>query len=237
MNEQHVLTYGSSYIEFDIIRRDRKTLEIAVYPDSSVQVVAPLRADIDKIYAKVEKRAAWIQKQQSYFQQFAHRKTPRNYISGETHLYLGKQYKLKVIQHIQKRVLLKRGMIIVQSHYASNPKVTQEMLDKWYKHNAQIKFHERLQACLKSFPNTAEFTPNNVLIRDMSSRWGSMTNKGNIVLNKRLIKAPLPCIDYVVTHELCHMRFPRHDKQFYDFLDSIMPDWERRKYKLERSLV
>ena len=95
--ESHCLRYGEREIRYEIVRRRRKTLEIAVTPDGSVVVVAPLDAPLNAIEAKLKKRAAWITRQQRYFSQFLPRTPERRYIAGETHLYLGRQYRLKVI--------------------------------------------------------------------------------------------------------------------------------------------
>ena len=96
----HCLQYGNQKIRFEIVRRPRSTLEIAVEPDSSVVIAAPLDATLDVIEAKLRKRAAWIRRQQRYFSHFLPRTPERKFVAGETHLYLGRQYRLKVGLHI-----------------------------------------------------------------------------------------------------------------------------------------
>ena len=93
MPERHSIRYGEHRIDFSIMRRDRTTLEIAVEPDASVVVAAPRDAQLAAIEEKVRKRAAWIQRQQRYFIQFLPRTPDRQYVAGETHLYLGRQYR------------------------------------------------------------------------------------------------------------------------------------------------
>lgn len=158
-------------------------------------------------------------------------------MSGESHLYLGRQYRLKVIRHVQKGVKLERGTLLVQTHYPERPDVTRDLVEEWYSERAKLKFNERLATCLDLFPDPEFFQPKGFLIRQMVSRWGSMTPAGTLVLNKQLVKAPLSSIDYVIVHELCHMQYPDHSSNFYGFLERIMPDWEKRKMSLERMVT
>jgi predicted metal-dependent hydrolase len=139
----HVLQYGDCEIRYEIVRRPRKTLEIAVEPDASVVIAAPLEATLDAIEAKLRKRAAWVTRQQRYFSQFLPRTPEKQFVGGETHLYLGRQYRLKVIPHLREGVKLVRGFIIVQTHRPSSPEVTRELVEDWYRDRARMKFPER----------------------------------------------------------------------------------------------
>jgi predicted metal-dependent hydrolase len=231
------IAYGAQTIDFAVVRRDRTTLEIAVEPDMSVVVAAPEGATIDDISAKVRKRAAWIRRQQRYFAQFLPRKTERIYLAGETHLYLGRQYRLKVVPAVQQEVKLSRGFILVNSHYPDRPKVTEQLLEDWYKARANIKFRERLEINLERFSKPESFRPAGLTIKSLAQRWGSMSPAGRLLLNRRLIQAPVDAIDYVITHELCHVAEPNHGADFFALMRQVMPDWERRKVRLERCMA
>ena len=145
MPERHSILYGEHWIDFSIVRRDRTTLEIAVEPDASVVVAAPRDAQLAAIEEKVRKRAAWIQRQQRYFIQFLPRTPDRQYVAGETHLYLGRQYRLKIVPHVQATVKLVRGFIVVQTHRPERTEVTRELVEGWYRERAYVKFVERLE--------------------------------------------------------------------------------------------
>lgn len=229
--------YGNGLIAFRLERRDRKTLAISVTPDSEVEVVAPIDAQLEKILDMVRRRASWIRRQQRFFVQFQPRTPERQYVSGETHLYLGRQYKLKVIPHIQQQVKLHRGHLMVQSTRPKNRDVTEMLVEQWYRERAQAKFRERLALCQERLPNPGAFQPAGLVIMQLRQRWGSMTPSGRLVLNRTLIQASVDAIDYVITHELCHMRHKHHGPAFLNFLGRVMPDWERRKLKLERQLA
>ncbi len=235
--ECHSIQYGESRITFAIVRRERRTLEIAVEPDASVVVAAPRNTPLAAIEAKVRKRAAWIQRQQRYFNQFLPRTPDRRYVAGETHLYLGRQYRLKVVPHIQASVKLARGSIVVQTHRPDRADVTRELVEAWYRECAHAKFAERLELNLLRFPAPDDFRPKGLIIRHFRQRWGSMSPSRRLLLNRRLIEAPMDTIDYVITHELCHIAIPHHGPEFFEILNRVMPDWRERKEKLEMRMA
>ena len=113
---------------------------------------------------------------------------------------------------------------------------TRELVRDWMFQRAQIKFAERLDICRGRFPDPEKVVPNSIIIRELSLRWGSMTGRRNLVLNRTLIGASTEAIDYVITHELCHIDHPHHGSAFFDQLRRVMPDWEERKLKLERRM-
>jgi predicted metal-dependent hydrolase len=231
------LTYGSGQIAFRLARRNRNTLAISVNPDAEVEVIAPMSASLEKVFEKVRKRAPWIQRQKRFFTQFKPRAPERKYVSGETHLYLGRAYKLKIISHIQRQVKLYRGRLIVQSLKPKKREVTKALVEQWYHERAQAIFRERLALCQRRFSKPEDFEPAGLVIMQLRQRWGSMTPTGKLILNRVLIRASVDAIDYVITHELCHMRHNHHGGAFFDLLDRVMPDWEKRKLKLECQLA
>jgi predicted metal-dependent hydrolase len=201
-----------------------------------IKVIAPIDASIDAIHEKVRKRASWIKKQRSFFQQFHPRTTARMFISGETHLYLGRQYKLKVKYHTLEKVKLNGGDLIVQSSQPRKSDMTKALLESWYHERALIKYAERLEICRHFFPNPEEYRPSQLIIRQLKQRWGSMTPQHKLILNRTLIRASVDTIDYVITHELCHIKYKNHGSGFAKLMGKVMPDWEWRKIKLERLL-
>ena len=115
--------------------------------------------------------------------------------------------------------------------------MTKTLLRAWYRERAHVKFRERLALCQQKFPNPEAFEPSGLVVRQLQQRWGSMTPSGKLILNRALIRASVDAIDYVITHELCHLCHHHHGPEFYRLLDGVMPDWERRKAKLERQLA
>jgi predicted metal-dependent hydrolase len=237
MGERIQVRYGEEVIEVEIRRRDRSTLEIAVEPDATVVATAPMGATREAIAEKIRKRAGWVLRQQRFFSQYLPRTPERQCVAGETHLYLGRQYRLKIVQHIQAKVRLERGFINVQTHRPSEVDATRELLVAWYRERARERFAARIEKCVLRFADPEAFRPKALIIRQLAQRWGSMSPSGRLVLNIRLIEAPVDAIDYVVTHELCHMAEPHHGPRFFDLLERVMPDWEKRKARLERILA
>ncbi len=233
---RHALTYGNSDLVFELFRVARKSMEIAVHPDGRVVVKAPMKADVSDIEARVLKRARWIRRQQAYFDQFKPRTPPRQYLGGETHRYLGRQYRLKLIQGEQPSVKLSRGYFWITCQDHRNPEAVRRLLWQWLTQRAQEKFAESLERCWPHFARQGLPRPT-LKIRRMKTRWGSLSERGTLTLNVSLIQTPRECIDYVVTHELCHLKHPDHSPAFYRLLEEVMPDWERRKQKLEMSLI
>jgi predicted metal-dependent hydrolase len=235
-NYQGQIEYGGIMIQYSVFYVNRKTLEIAVLPDCKVVIKAPLSTNIKEIQKRIGKRARWILKQQAYFAQFMPRTPPNRYIGGETHLYLGRQYRLKIQQGIQDDVKLTRGFFWLTCKDTMNAEKVKKILDKWYLHKCKEKFTEGLEHCFQEFKRFGLEKPA-LHIRKMNKRWGSLSKQGTLTLNTDLIRAPRECIDYVITHELCHLKYHDHSSDFYQLLERIMPDWERRKHKLELALV
>lgn len=226
------ITFGSAVIQYSLTYQERKSLGIKVYPDCTVKVAAPFDTMEIEIQNYLKKKAPWIIKQQREFFSY-HPLTPaRLYINGETHLYLGRQYKLRIETKSINDVKLYRGHLII---YCVKKGDAREILDKWYRERAVIHFNEMLD---KTFPlfNKLKISQPDLQIRKMEKRWGSCTPNGKIILNPELIKAPKGSIEYVVIHELCHLIHHNHTKHFYDLQESLMPDWKKWKERLEHSL-
>ena len=230
MNEQGVVKYGDREIAYAVEFCRRKTLEISVMPDSAVQVRAPQGATLEVIAQKVQKKAPWIVEKQNWFAKFPKAPPPRQYLGGETHLYMGRRYRLKIEKGKERLVKIDGGFIRVVSADI-HPATIKKILDQWLRERAKAQFEKVFLACLARFsPSSA---PVRLQIRDMKTRWGSLSKGGIFTLNIKLIAAPKECIEYVVVHELCHLKYPNHDKKFYRLLETRLPDWEKRKQKLE----
>jgi predicted metal-dependent hydrolase len=114
------------------------------------------------------------------------------------------------------------------------PEYVKALLHRWYRDRALTVFGEVLNASLPRFRGVDH---PRLIVRAMQSRWGSLSRAGTMTLNVNLVRAPRPCIEYVVIHELCHTRHRDHDARFYKLLGQVMPDWERRKQHLESALL
>ena len=227
-----IVQYGNTDIYYSVVYSERKTLGIVVNPDGSVIVKVPIGILKEKVSEKVTKRASWIIKQQDFFKSFGKKMPQRRYISGESHLYLGRQYRLYVKEGKPNSVSFKgRCFEIV----CTSKDKAESLMTAWYKERAKVKFAEIAEPIIQQFKKYG-VEPKSLYIQAMENRWGSCTAKQKIILNTELIKAPKPCIEYVITHEMCHLLHKNHTKAFYELLTNEMPDWEKWKNKLERML-
>lgn len=225
--------FGSREINYELSYQDRKTLGIRVYPDCKVKVIAPYDTTEETLKSRLKEKAPWIIKQQLEFLSYHPMTPPRKYINGETHLYLGRQYKLRIEKGTINEVKLFRGRLLILKKDNISAK---SLLSKWYREKASSHFEETLKKILPLFARFKIAHPE-LQIRQMPTRWGSCTHTGKVILNPELIKAPKGSIEYVIIHELCHLIHHNHTRAFYDLQETIMPDWKKWKDRLERSLI
>ena len=230
MNELAIFKYGDREIAYMVEYSSRKTLEISVMPDSAVQVKAPQVVSFEVIAQKVQKKAPWIVEKQDWFAKFPKVPPPKQYLGGETHLYMGRRYRLKIEKGKERSVKIDGGFIRVVASDI-RPATVKKIFEEWLRERAKMQFENVFQAYAARF--SSPIGPVRLQIRDMKTRWGSLSKGGILTLNIRLIAAPKECIEYVVVHELCHLKCPNHDKKFYRLLETRLPDWVKRKQKLE----
>jgi len=225
--------FGSRTIDFRLEFSNRKSLGITVTPEMEVLVKAPVNTSIERVKEKIIKKAPWIIKQQSFFLSFQPKTPKRKYISGETHLYLGRQYRLQVQIGNPNSVKLKGQFIEVTTTERNK---VRDLLHEWYLEHARYHFHTIAEGLIEKF-KTFKVEPSSIVLREMPTRWGSCTRTGKIILNPDLVKAPKGCIRYVIIHELCHLVYHNHTQKFIDLQTKEMNDWEKWKMKLERLLA
>lgn len=234
MTEQmYEIQYGDTTIQYTLSYAARKTLAISVSPDLSVSVSAPNDTTLEAIEARVRKRAPWILRQQRELERYLPKQPPRKYVSGETHRYLGRQYRLKTIEHDLDAVKLARGYLYVYSTKPHDQAHIQRLVERWYEAQAKRVLPERVQAMLPRFAHLGVAEPS-IVVKQLRARWGSCTGSGTITLNVRLVQVPKQYIDYVIVHELAHLVEHNHSKRFYVLLDKMMPDWRERRQDLNR---
>lgn len=230
------IQFGRKRIDFQLSYSNRKTLAIDVHPDLSVVVTAPTNTDDFAVEQKMHKRASWIVQQQRFFENYLPTLPPRRYVSGESHRYLGRQYRLRVHKGSQEVIQMARGQINVYLVDPSNNARVKFIVTQWFRQRAKIIFQELFDAMLlkaeRAGVSTCTFE-----LRRMKNRWGSCTSDGQILLNPDLVIAPKMCIEYVITHELCHLKEHNHSPGFYRLLQSLMPDWVKRRERLNECVV
>lgn len=229
------LRYGDERIDCEVrmqASRRQNSIAIHVESDGRVLVDAPVSAPINRIRQALMRRIAWISRQRAALAQHPRPAAPREYVSGETWHYLGRRYLLKVIRGpVPSRVRLYGGYLEVVVDAGATAAHVRERLEAWYRQRAHEVLSQRMSAVSSELRWV--HAPPPMVLRRMRRQWGSCSAAGRITLNTELIRAPRSCIDYVILHELCHLKAHDHSKAFYRLLDAHAPGWRRTKARLD----
>jgi len=248
-------------IEFSIRRSIRKTVGILVHPVRGVIISAHPNLSLKELRAIVLKRAEWIIRKQNLLKNSATPHPPKRFVEGEQLWYLGKQYPLRITNDKHdKHCKDKHSCPGASEHYCTGsgllptiafsgeafwiflpPGIRQKeqeesllrsALVRWYSAQAEALIRQRIEIYR---PAVASSPPLIVRVRQQKCCWGSCTAKNALHFNWRLILSPLPIIDYVVVHELCHLKIKNHSRQFWSLVGSIIPDYKERRAWLRQN--
>jgi predicted metal-dependent hydrolase len=226
--------WGTRRIEFVLQLEARRDLVITVNPDSRVHVRAPATKPLDHILRRIDARRSWIARQLREFESFPRLPAPK-FISGETLLYLGREYRLRV-ERGRGPVVLERARLRIRVSTSAMRHAARDQVIGWYHQKAREIVPRRLFALRQACPLFAKLEPR-LRLRRMARRWGSCTVGGTITIHPALIQAPPACIDYVLSHELVHLIEPSHSPRFHHLLSRAIPDWRRRRERLNECVI
>ena len=241
--EKRVLSYGDTVFEYTLFRRaqGRRKVALTVLPDGEIAVAATESLPLEQIEDVIRQRARWILDTRETFAGQKRFAMAYRYVSGESHFYLGRKYQLSIMDESQGReVKLKNGRFLVPSAFpwsedeetaARRAEEVKSRLQAWYKAKAAQVLTKRLKELCKLVPWCDDIPPYG--LRLMKKRWGSCSDNGSLMLNPLLVRASAECIDYVILHELCHLKMHNHSDAFWTLLTQICPDWKKRKSKLD----
>lgn len=225
--------YGTTEIQYSIsYKSNQKDVSLSVDLKNGVQVVAPEGLSEEKLHTIMLMKAPWIIRKKNELAEVAVSPFPKEFVSGEKFAYLGRHYKLKVHKNDNIRkpsLVFKQGKFIseVPKGYTDEEKKQklQLLFKEWYIKHGKNKVEERSEIyCPKM-----GLEPTSIKIKEQQKRWGTCTKEGAIYLNWRIIMAPMSIIDYVLVHELAHLKYPDHSNEYWRFIRSILPDYEQRK--------
>lgn len=221
-------------ISVEVVRKNIKNFHLAVYPpEGRVRVAAPLRLDDDAIRLAVISRLGWIRRQQKVFE-MQERQTEREMISGESHYFLGRRYRLRVIEHNGPvGVSLPNNSIMeLRVRPGTNAEQREAVLHRWYRQ----QLRERIPALIAKWEPRLGVIVNEWGIKRMKTRWGTCTIEDRrIWLNLELAKKPELCFEYVLVHEMVHLLERHHNERFKGFMDKHMPQWQLYREELNRA--
>lgn len=233
--EQIEIGWGERRAIAELRRTNRRVLRIEVLPSGEVLVFAPYGETICKIQDRVKRKCCWIFREIDRISVRPSVTPERRFVSGETHLLLGKQYRLSIEQSDDPQVRIDGSRLNVLARRVDDQSHCRRLLAAFYTITARGVFTKRLDAMIPPFVRKGLRRPS-LIVRQMSKRWGSYTKNGRIVLNVDLVRASPMLIDYVICHELAHAFYPDHGKEWRNLLYAVMPDWESRKVRLEEIL-
>lgn len=201
-----------------LIRSKRKTIALIVQLDGSLVVRAPLFARDEQIQAFIQEKADWIRARQAEAQ--AARPAVHTFAEGESFLYLGKAYPLRIVKGAKKALEFKDAFLLAES---ARPRARQ-LLEAWYKARAREVIPQRVMY----FAALLGFSYTQIRIGSAKTRWGSCSTRGTLSFTWRLVMSPLPVLDYVILHELVHTVQPNHSQAFWARLGQVLPDFKAR---------
>jgi predicted metal-dependent hydrolase len=227
------LQYGDKRIEFTVVIKKRKTIGLSISHKDGLRVSAPKWVSKKQIRNIVEQKAEWILKKLS---EFAEKPDSITLGTGAELLFLGFSHRLEIIEDVKlkKAKVSKLEDIIVMSMPLNvAPVALKEQICNnlilWYKKQAEILFSQRINV----FSEVMQVSPSKITIRQQKTRWGSCSSKGNININWKLIMMPISVIDYVLVHELAHLKHLNHSSSFWKFVEAFLPDYKARKLLLK----
>jgi len=208
-------------------RKNVKNIYLKVTPNLEVILTVPYEVKEEFLNKFIEKKRDWIEKKLAFFS--SNLNIQKEYVSGESFEYLGKNFILKVVESKEELVKIDGNYCYLYVKEKNNFKKKQKIIENWYRKEAKKLFQEIVNRYVK----IVDKKPSKIIIRKMKTRWGSCNfDTFHITLNLELIKKPKECIEYVIFHELAHLIYPNHSKQFYNYLAIYMPDWKKRREKL-----
>jgi predicted metal-dependent hydrolase len=213
-------------LKFDVRRSDRrKTLGLTVDRSGELVAHAPAQTSIEELSRWVEKKLLWVHRKLALKEESAPRLRAPEYVTGEAFCYLGRRYRLKLVEH-QERPLQFDGTRFFLRRDAV-PKAD-ALFREWY----VTAGAEWLKRRVETLSARAGAKPRGLEVRDLGFRWGSCGRNGVLYFHWKLLQLPVRLVDYVITHELMHLREPHHGERFWKSLEEAMPDWKKRKEEL-----
>lgn len=220
-------------LEFRVIYSRRRTIGISVHTDSSVIVRVPYLTSLKTITRIVKEKYNWALKHRDYYRRLDVSNLKKSYTSGETHLYKGIHSILMVEEASKPFVKFADNMIMVGIDKAFDSMAVRKLLYAGYKNEALRHFPDLLNKVLTEHEDQG-FKPKGLIVRTMKRRWGSCSSKGIITLSTELIKLSDIYIEYVILHELCHLRHHNHGPKFYELLSEVFPNWKPVRKELKQ---
>ena len=214
-----------------------KSVRLKVFPSGEIRFSVPLNTSDDFIHNFLENKRKWINTQLERFKETEAVEKEDTIRTGTSTRILGRHLAIKIIEARQKRIVRDDLKLLIYTPEVNNQENIDRQFMNWWQKNSKQYFQEQLTQIFPIVEKHGVAKPE-LVVRRMQTLWGSCSRKNGIInLNYYLYKAPVPCIEYVILHELIHFLYPRHDRNFHDILTIYMPDWKERKRLLDFEIV
>jgi len=212
---------------------ERKTTDIIIERNGAVVVRPPNGYSPEQIDALVESKRIWIYRNLAEWRDLNSTAVVREWVNGETFLYLGRSYRLSLVSEQDCDLKLKEGRFcLLRGLIERGGSASAKLAFECYYTNKGI---DRIRQRVKYFAEKVGVTPTSVKTKDMGYRWASCSNTDALTFHWKCMMAPLKVIDYIVVHELCHMHHRNHTDAFWNEVDKVMPDYSERKNWLKNN--
>jgi predicted metal-dependent hydrolase len=217
-------------LEIAVIRSPRKkSMHIVIERDGTVSVQVPEALEEERILSILKLKEYEIHKKLLNWKELNNERIERQYLSGQSFMYLGKNYNLQVVEGQKQNLIFKNGKFLL-SDKAVSPR---NAFVKFYKKQASLKIGERLLL----YQGAVNKMPGKIEIRELPTRWASCTPSGNIYFNWKCVMAPIVVLDYLIIHELVHLEYPNHSRAFWDKVSTICSNYQQQETWLKRNGV
>lgn len=214
-------------IDYDVVRSNRSSIGITIEREGSIVVNVPQDLEADEIEKHVYKKRLWIWGKLAIKKSHLEDKVAKKFVSGESFYYLGRSYRLQIVDE-DTPLKLKNGWFLLGKKNQSKAK---EMFKSWYTEHLKNKINERLEYISQNINiKTPDFR-----IMELGYRWGSCTKEGNFNFNWKIAMAPISVIDYIIIHEIVHLKEHTHNDKFWRELSCLMPNYMEKKEWLQKN--
>lgn len=207
-------------IDIQITRSKRKTVSIYVERDGTVAALIPDTLSDEELATIIKSKEYQIHKNLAHWTQLNEARMEREYVNGQSFLYLGRNYRLRLVDEKVGSIILKNGYFLMEKHEKMKAK---ELFIDFYK----TKLREKIRPIIERYKNQMNVNPKELKIMDLQNRWASCTSKGNLNFHWKCAMAPIDVLHYIVVHELAHLIHPNHSPEFWNTIDKILSDYQK----------
>lgn len=223
-------------LKYNVVFSGRRSVSIIISPEKGVMVRAPYRTSLKTIEKFMQEKSGWIRKHLVNNSGLTRINNGKKYTEGETHLFGGTDCKL-ILTKSEKQFIRKSDEIIeVGVRSTDDSEKIKVLLEKWYRLQALEILIPKVEVICNRYRDY-HFNPLTISVKQLKSRWGSCSSKGKITLNAELIKLEEKFADYVIIHELCHLKYHNHGREFYRLLEELVPDYKSIRKELRKFIT